>query len=97
MSAWPESEDRVKIATFDVNNVNKRLPNLQGWLKSAKPDVVCLQELKAARSESSERALRKVGNSAEWVGHKNQNGVAILARKPEIVVTRRRPPRRREG
>jgi exodeoxyribonuclease-3 len=42
----------VKIATFNINNVNKRLPNLLAWLKSSKPDIVCLQELKADQADS---------------------------------------------
>jgi len=82
----------VKIATFNVNNINKRLPNLLAWLKSSKPDVACLQELKAANSEFPESALRKAGYFAEWVGQKTWNGVAILARESKIVVTRRRLP-----
>jgi exodeoxyribonuclease-3 len=56
----------VKIATFNVNNVNKRLPNLLAWLKSSKPDIVCLQELKAAQAEFPEEPLRKAGYSSAW-------------------------------
>ncbi len=82
----------MKIATFNINNVNKRLPNLLAWLRSAKPDVVCLQELKATQDDFPEAALRKAGYSAAWVGQKSWNGVAILARKAEIVVTRKRLP-----
>jgi exodeoxyribonuclease-3 len=88
----PEKSRRVKIATFNVNNINKRLPNLLAWLKSAKPDIVCLQELKAAQADFPEPALRKAGYASEWVGQKTWNGVAILAKKREIVVTRRRLP-----
>jgi exodeoxyribonuclease-3 len=82
----------VKIATFNVNNVNKRLPNLLAWLRSTKRDVVCLQELKAAQTEFPEAVLRKAGYSSAWVGQKTWNGVAILVRKSEIVVTRRALP-----
>ncbi len=82
----------VKIATFNVNNVNKRLPVLLAWLKVARPDIVCLQELKAADAEFPEAALRKAGYAAVWVGQKSWNGVAILARRREIVVTRLRLP-----
>ncbi|KPF96284.1 exodeoxyribonuclease III [Rhodopseudomonas sp. AAP120] len=82
----------MKIATFNINNVNKRLPNLLAWLRSAKPDVVCLQELKSTQADFPEEALRKAGYSAAWVGQKSWNGVAILARKAEIVVTRKRLP-----
>ncbi|MFZ5738488.1 exodeoxyribonuclease-3 [Rhodopseudomonas thermotolerans] len=83
----------MKIATFNINDVNKRLPVLLGWLRAAKPDVVCLQELKAAQAEFPEVALRKAGYSAAWVGQKSWNGVAILARgRARIVVTRTRLP-----
>lgn len=82
----------VKIATFNVNNINKRLPNLIAWLKSSKPDIVCLQELKADRADFPELALRKAGYSAAWVGQRTWNGVAILSRHSEIVVTRRKLP-----
>lgn len=82
----------MKIATFNVNNINKRLPNLLAWLKTAKPDIVCLQELKAAQGEFPEAALRRAGYSAAWVGEKSWNGVAILARRAEIVTTRTRLP-----
>lgn len=82
----------MKIATFNVNNVNKRLPNLLAWLKSSRLGVVCLQELKAAQEDFPEAALRKAGYSAAWVGQKTWNGVAILARRSEVVVTRRSLP-----
>jgi exodeoxyribonuclease III len=82
----------VKIATFNVNNVNKRLPNLLAWLKSAQPDVVCLQELKAEQSAFPESALGDAGYHAAWVGQKSWNGVAILAKNRQVVVTRTRLP-----
>lgn len=82
----------MKIATFNVNNINKRLPNLLAWLKSTRPDIVCLQELKAEQDDFPEAALRKAGYAATWVGERSWNGVAILARRAEIVVTRTRLP-----
>lgn len=82
----------MKLATFNINNVNKRLPNLLAWLEAAKPDVVCLQELKAQQNQFPERALRDAGYSAAWVGERSWNGVAIMARKAEPVVTRRALP-----
>ena len=85
-------EHGVKIATFNVNNVNKRLPNLLAWLKSSKPDIVCLQELKAKQGDFPENALLKAGYSAAWVGQRTWNGVAILARKRDVIVTRRKLP-----
>ena len=78
----------MKIATFNINNVNKRLPNLLAWLKSAKPDVVCLQELKAEQTQFPEEALRGAGYAAVWHGQKTWNGVAILARKRSPILIR---------
>jgi exodeoxyribonuclease-3 len=78
----------MKIATFNINNINKRLANLVGWLRAAKPDVVCLQELKATDREFPKAALEKEGYGAVWQGQKSWNGVAILARGGEPIVTR---------
>jgi exodeoxyribonuclease-3 len=78
----------MKIATFNINNVNKRLPNLLDWLRAARPDVVCLQELKAAQRDFPERAINRAGYQAAWVGQKSWNGVAILSRGRAPVVTR---------
>jgi exodeoxyribonuclease-3 len=78
----------MKIATFNINNVNRRLLNLLGWLKAAKPDIVCLQELKCTDAEFPATALRKAGYHAVWRGQKTWNGVAILSRQGEPVVTR---------
>src|SRR5262249_58269285 len=83
---------RMKIATFNINNINKRLGNLLAWLRSAKPDVVALQELKAADAEFPKAALEKAGYGAVWVGQKSWNGVAILARGCEPIVTRTELP-----
>ena len=69
----------MKIATFNINNVNKRLANLVGWLRQARPDVACLQELKATDSEFPITAIEKAGYGAVWRGQKSWNGVAILA------------------
>ena len=78
----------MKIATFNINNINRRLPNLLQWLETARPDVVCLQELKAADAEFPERAIARSGYRAVWRGQKTWNGVAILSRGAEPVVTR---------
>jgi exodeoxyribonuclease III len=79
----------MKIATFNINNVNKRLANLLAWLRAAKPDVVCLQELKATDREFPQVAIAKAGYRAVWRGEKSWNGVAILARgETEPIVTR---------
>src|SRR6201994_315208 len=78
----------MKIATFNINNVNRRLPNLLRWLRAARPDVVSLQELKAADTEFPLAAIEKAGYGAVWHGQKTWNGVAILARKTEPVLIR---------
>jgi exodeoxyribonuclease-3 len=82
----------VKIATFNINNINNRLPSLLAWLKSAKPDAVCLQELKTEQHKFPEIALRDAGYVAAWVGQKSWNGVAILSKKNRVVVIRTRLP-----
>jgi exodeoxyribonuclease-3 len=82
----------MKIATFNINNVNKRLANLIDWLHAAKPDVACLQELKATDSEFPREAIEKAGYGAAWRGQRSWNGVAILARDAEPVVTRTELP-----
>jgi exodeoxyribonuclease-3 len=75
----------MKIATYNINNVNRRLPNLLAWLKRARPDIVCLQELKAADEAFPQAPLRQAGYHALWRGQKTWNGVAILCRKPPIL------------
>ena len=75
----------MKIATFNINNVNRRLPNLLDWLTFATPDVVCLQELKAEQDQFPDEPLKRAGYSAVWVGQKTWNGVAILARWVPVV------------
>jgi exonuclease III len=71
----------VRIATFNIDNVNRRLPNLLGWLATSAPDVVCLQELKCAQADFPADAIHKAGYHAVWKGERSWNGVAILARK----------------
>jgi exodeoxyribonuclease III len=82
----------MKIATYNVNNVRKRLPNLLAWLKAAQPDIVCLQELKATDKEFPADALARAGYHAVWRGEKTWNGVAILGRGMVPVVTRTELP-----
>lgn len=82
----------MKIATFNVNGVNGRLPVLLRWLEEARPDVVCLQELKAPDIRFPIRAIEQAGYGAIWYGQKSWNGVAILARGREPIETRRGLP-----
>ena len=74
----------MKIATYNVNGVNGRLPVLLRWLEEEKPDIVCLQELKAPQEKFPEQAIADAGYNAVWNGQKSWNGVAILARDAEI-------------
>lgn len=82
----------MKIATFNVNGIRSRLPNLLEWLRRETPDVVCLQELKAPDEAFPALALKEVGYKALWHGQKSWNGVAILARGAIPVETRRGLP-----
>src|SRR6202008_3935255 len=79
----------MKIATYNVNGVNGRLPVLLRWLNETQPDVACLQELKAPQENFPEQALLDAGYNAIWHGQKSWNGVAILARGMEIKEVRR--------
>ena len=82
----------MKIATFNINNINRRLPNLLRWLRAANPDVVCLQELKSTDADFPAKPIEKAGYSAVWRGQKTWNGVAILARKAAPVLVRNQLP-----
>lgn len=82
----------MKIATFNVNGIRARLPNLLEWLEREKPEVVCLQELKANDDSFPVLALTAAGYGALWHGQKSWNGVAILARRATPVETRRGLP-----
>jgi exodeoxyribonuclease III len=83
----------MKIASFNVNGVNGRLPVLLRWLEEARPDVVCLQELKAPDQKFPRDMIEKAGYGAIWHGQKSWNGVAILGRGKEPIETRRGLPR----
>jgi exodeoxyribonuclease III len=82
----------MKIASFNINNIRRRLPNLLAWLRQAKPDVVCLQELKTADAAFPAEAIRQAGYDGVWRGEKSWNGVAILGRGATPIVTRTELP-----
>ncbi|MDK4706449.1 exodeoxyribonuclease III [Rhizobium sp. CNPSo 4062] len=82
----------MRIATFNVNGINGRLDILLRWLRETKPDVVCLQELKAPDDRFPVKAVNDAGYGAIWHGQKSWNGVAILAKGQEPLETRRGLP-----
>ncbi len=82
VAAGSRSDERwMKIATFNINNIKRRPPNLLDWLKASKPDVVCLQELKCSERDFPAAPIKEAGYSAVWRGEKTWNGVGILARR----------------
>jgi len=82
----------VRIATFNINNINKRLANLLDWMAANEPDVICLQELKAEERAFPIAAIEAAGYGAVWQGQRTWNGVAILARGATPALTRRALP-----
>ena len=82
----------MRIATYNVNGVNGRLPVLLRWLEGVKPDIVCLQELKAPDEKFPAKAIEEAGYGAIWHGQQRWNGVAILARGCVPEETRRSLP-----
>jgi len=79
----------MKIATYNVNGVNGRLPVLLRWLNESQPDVVCLQELKAPQEKFPLEAIENAGYKAIWHGQKSWNGVAILSKGKAVTELRR--------
>ena len=82
----------MRIATYNVNSINARMPILLRWLEETKPDVVCLQELKTPQEKFPEQPLIDAGYHALWHGQKSWNGVAILSRIGDIREVRRALP-----
>ncbi|MGP7794448.1 exodeoxyribonuclease III [Sphingomonas sp. CLY1604] len=82
----------MRIASYNVNGINGRLPVLLDWLAECRPDVVCLQELKAPEARFPRLALEEAGYHAIWHGQPSWNGVAILSRRDLPVETRRGLP-----
>lgn len=82
----------LKLATFNINGINSRLPNLLEWLVKEKPDIVALQELKATDETFPEEAIDAAGYGSIWQGQKSWNGVALLGRDTAPVESRRGLP-----
>ena len=81
----------MKIATYNINNINRRLANLLDWLTRARPDVVCLQELKAESAAFPAAALTTAGYHSLWQGQRSWNGVAILSRRAPVLIRKSLP------
>ncbi|MEH6631967.1 MAG: exodeoxyribonuclease III [Halopseudomonas aestusnigri] len=81
----------VKIATWNVNSVNKRLPNILDWIKTASPDVLLLQELKTVSEKFPYLEFEELGYHVEIVGQKSYNGVALISKEPITDVIRALP------
>ncbi|MGH8078085.1 MAG: exodeoxyribonuclease III, partial [Lysobacter sp.] len=82
----------LKIATFNIHGVRSRLTSLLAWLEEAAPDIVCLQELKAADEAFPIETIRAAGYGAIWQGQRSWNGIAILARDMDPLESRRGLP-----
>jgi exodeoxyribonuclease-3 len=82
----------MKITTFNVNGINGRIDLLTRWLDQASPDIVCLQELKSPDDRFPIRQIEKAGYGAIWHGQRSWNGVAILAKGQEPLLTRKGLP-----
>ncbi len=82
----------MRIATYNINGLNARLPVLLRWLEQTRPDIACLQELKSPQERFVQQELRELGYEAIWHGQKSWNGVALLAREGLPVETRRGLP-----
>jgi exodeoxyribonuclease III len=82
----------MRIATYNVNGITSRLPVLMRWLKEEKPDIACLQELRAPQERFPQAEIAQLGYQAIWHGQKSWNGVAILARDATPIETRRGLP-----
>lgn len=82
----------MRIATYNVNGINGRIEILLRWLAEDGPDVVCLQELKAPDNKFPIREIEKSGYGAIWLGQRSWNGVAILCKGKEPLLTRKGLP-----
>ena len=82
----------LKVATYNVNGVNGRLPRLVDWLATSAPDVVCLQEIKTTEEKCPANALADAGYGSLWHGQRSHHGVAILAKGDDPVEVRRGLP-----
>ena len=82
----------MKIATYNINGMNARLPVLLKWLSESKPDIACLQELKMPQENFPDEVIKNAGYDVVWRGQKSWNGVAVLSKgRPVTEITRTLP------
>ena len=79
----------MRVATWNINNVRKRLPQLLNWLAATEPDVVALQELKTETAAFPRAELEAAGYSCLVAGERSWNGVALLSRGFDVIEVRR--------
>src|ERR1041384_1338275 len=91
MTSVGGSGNVIKVASFNVNSLRARIGNLLTWLRTAKPDVVLLQEIKCVETDLPKLEIEDLGYNFEAVGQKTYNGVAILSKHPFMVDARRLP------
>jgi len=80
--AWKRHEGRMRIASWNVNSLKVRLPQVLTWLETQKPDVLALQETKLVDAAFPQEAFAQAGYQSVFSGQKTYNGVALLARQP---------------
>ena len=85
------AENLMRIATWNVNSVKQRLEHLKAWLQEAKPDLVCLQELKCVDDAFPAAEIESLGYNVAVHGQKAFNGVALLSLRPFDEVRRGLP------
>ncbi len=81
----------MKIATWNVNSVKVRLPHLLDYLKSAQPDVLCLQEIKCPAADFPQLEIAALGYHVEALGQRAYNGVALISKQPPLEIVRGLP------
>ncbi len=81
----------MKLATWNVNSLAIRLPQLLDWLTAHRPDAVCLQETKLTDDKFPVTQLEAAGYRAAWFGQKTYNGVALLSREPAVDLVKNIP------
>lgn len=78
----------MKLATWNVNSLAVRLPQVVDWLGQHRPDALVLQETKLTDDKFPEAALAEIGYRAQWFGQKTYNGVALLTREPATDIAK---------